>query len=38
MTAGGPVIEDLTVQPMPGSRGAVTKEAFLDQVSDILLR
>ena len=37
MTAGGPVIEDLTVRPMPGSRGAVTKEAFLDEVSDILM-
>ena len=37
MTDGGPVIENLTVRPMPGSQGAITKEAFLDQVSDILL-
>lgn len=37
MTEAGPVIESVSVCPMPGSQGAITKGAFLDQVSDILL-
>jgi len=37
MTETGPLVEDLTVFPMPGSQGAITWEEFLDQVSDAIL-
>ncbi|NCB62059.1 MAG: hexokinase [Clostridia bacterium] len=37
MREGGPQVDDLSVSPMPGSRGAITKEEFVDQVTDQLL-
>ena len=37
MRESGPQVEDLAVSPMPGSRGPISKEAFVDQVTDQLL-
>lgn len=37
MRPGGPVVEDLSVFPMPGSQGPITWEEFVEQVSAAVL-